>query len=228
LYIKLLSGLVSTIIYCSLTPIDELAHHPRVPVPQTRIPGETAAARRSRIAAKGKTEHGASRMTETKRKIDPQKLEDVLQAAQALFDKNPDWVVFFREVLGLGGIARRTFPTPDQLADFEHSDTYREIQRMLTRLRARPVVKPVPRKTEAEDLEAVLSATDEKESRKTPKAEETKVITVRLPVSLLEALQEEAHEHRTSVNKLCISKLLQYIDHDLIPTRQSGIQEGAA
>ena len=37
----------------------------------------------------------------------------------------------------------------------------------------------------------------------------TRVITVRLPESLHEALKAEAVDHKTSMNKLCISKLLQ-------------------
>ena len=48
--------------------------------------------------------------------------------------------------------------------------------------------------------------------------EPTRVITVRLPKSLHEALRVEAHEHQTSMNKLCISKLLQFIDGDKVPT----------
>ena len=44
------------------------------------------------------------------------------------------------------------------------------------------------------------------------------MITVRLPKSLHESLRAEAHEKRTSMNKLCISKLLQFIDTDLVPT----------
>ena len=47
--------------------------------------------------------------------------------------------------------------------------------------------------------------------------EPTRVITVRLPKSLHESLRTEAHEKRTSMNKLCISKLLQMIDDELIP-----------
>ncbi len=47
--------------------------------------------------------------------------------------------------------------------------------------------------------------------------EPTRVITVRLPKSLHEALRVEAHEHRTSMNKLCISKLLQIIDGQQVP-----------
>jgi hypothetical protein len=158
-------------------------------------------------------------MTEIKKRFDPRKLEDVLQAAQKVFDKDPDWVEFFREVLGLGGIVRRTFATPDQMGEFEHSDACREIQRMLTKLRARPIVRPEPEKTEQVEREEAIPGAEAKEESQTPKPEETKVITVRLPLSLLNALREEAHEHRTSVNKLCISKLLQFIDHDFVPAR---------
>ena len=46
------------------------------------------------------------------------------------------------------------------------------------------------------------------------KQEPTRVITVRLPKSLHEALQAQAHLHQTSMNKLCISKLLQVIDDE--------------
>ena len=34
-----------------------------------------------------------------------------------------------------------------------------------------------------------------------------------------EALRIEAYEHRTSMNKLCISKLLQFIDTENVPRR---------
>jgi predicted HicB family RNase H-like nuclease len=47
--------------------------------------------------------------------------------------------------------------------------------------------------------------------------EETRVITVRLPKSLHDALKAEAHEYRTSMNRLCISKLLQFIEDELVP-----------
>ena len=52
--------------------------------------------------------------------------------------------------------------------------------------------------------------------------EETRVITVRIPQSLHDALKIEAYEHRTSINKLCISKLLQFIDADHVPSAFEG------
>jgi predicted HicB family RNase H-like nuclease len=48
--------------------------------------------------------------------------------------------------------------------------------------------------------------------------EPSAVITVRLPKTVHDALRAEAHEHRTSMNKLCISKLLQFIDTELVPS----------
>ena len=44
--------------------------------------------------------------------------------------------------------------------------------------------------------------------------EPTRVITVRLPKSLHEALRAEAHDHKTSMNKLCIAKLLQVLEEE--------------
>ena len=122
-----------------------------------------------------------------------EKKEEVQRAARGLYSSNPDWVTFYRHILGLHGIVRRSFPTRDALGEFEQTDVSEEIQHMLTRLREQG---PTPASSE----------------------EPTRVITVRLPKSLHEALRVEAHEHHTSMNKLCISKLLQFIDHEMIPT----------
>ncbi len=120
-----------------------------------------------------------------------EKLEEIKYAAETLFETNRDWVKFYREVMGLHGLVRRAFPTIEQMAEFEQTETYRLIQRMLTELRKLPPQK---------DLE-----------------EETRVITVRMPQCLHEALRIEAYEHHTSMNKLCISKLLQFIDTENVP-----------
>lgn len=121
-----------------------------------------------------------------------QEREEVYQAAHRLFSRAPDWVTFFRKILGLNGLVRRTYTTPESLEEFERSDTHAEILEMLTRLRERAV-----------------SPDDSQEP--------TRVITVRLPKSLHEALRLEADERHTSMNKLCISKLLQFIENELIP-----------
>ena len=57
--------------------------------------------------------------------------------------------------------------------------------------------------------------------------EPTSVITVRLPKSVHDTLKTEAHEHRTSMNKLCISKLLQFIDSNLVPCDTPRLAEEA-
>ena len=53
--------------------------------------------------------------------------------------------------------------------------------------------------------------------------EPTRVITVRLPKSLHEFLQVEAHEKCTSMNQLCISKLVQWLDSDLAASKQEPV-----
>jgi len=131
-------------------------------------------------------------MTETQLKPDTQTQEVVHQKAYELFSESPDWVTFYREILGLDGLVRQHFTSKEALVQFEQTDCYAAIQQMLTKLRERAMVEPNP-------------------------PEPTRVITVRLPKSVHEALRVEAHEHCTSMNKLCISKLVQFIDNELVP-----------
>lgn len=102
--------------------------------------------------------------------------------AAEMYNHTPDWITFFREVMGVEGLVRRLFPTAEELAEFEKSAEYAEIQQMLVRLRER------------------VNQADGREP--------TRVITVRLPKSLHESLRAEAHERKTSMNQLCIAKLL--------------------
>jgi hypothetical protein len=134
--------------------------------------------------------------------IASEKHSEVKQVAETLYAQGPDWVTFYREVLGLRGIARRAFPTRDELAAFECTEAYQEILLLLTKLR-----QESPAEGASEDDGAARAATEEP----------TRVITVRLPKSMHETLREEAHERRTSMNKLCISKLLQFIENDKVP-----------
>lgn len=117
----------------------------------------------------------------------------VFRMADELYQRKPDWVTFYREVMGVEGIIRRAYTTQPELLQFEASKEYGEIQQMVAKLRER--------------------AGEPAENR-----EPTRVITVRLPKSLHESLRNEAHERKTSMNKLCISKLLQMVDSDLIPS----------
>ena len=117
------------------------------------------------------------------------KRQEALQIAKQLFLQGPDWVTFFREVLGIGGVARRLFPTKDEFLGFEQSAEFSEIQNMVAALR-------------------------NKKGSNSDSHEPTRVITVRLPKSLHEALRAEAHDHKTSMNKLCIAKLLQVLEEE--------------
>jgi predicted HicB family RNase H-like nuclease len=119
---------------------------------------------------------------------------EVFRVANDLYAQEPDWVTFFREVLGLDGIVRRMYKDGAELTQFEQSEEYKNIQQMLAKLREK-----------------------NGEPNGSPK-EPTRVITVRMPKSLHEALKAEAHEMHTSMNKLCISKLLQVVDDELVPT----------
>jgi len=117
--------------------------------------------------------------------------QDLFDKVARYYDQKPDWVTFFREVFGLDGLVRQSFPSEESLQQFERTPEYQEIQQMMARLR---------------------------EQRDTADgAEPTRVITVRLPKSMHEFLRAEAHEKKTSMNKLCISKLLQVVDNELIP-----------
>ena len=123
----------------------------------------------------------------------PDRQREVYRVAYERFRQNPDWVTFFREFLGVEGVVRQTFQHPKDLNEFEQGDTYSEIQQMVAKLR-------------------------ERSKNQSESDEPTRVITVRLPKSLHESLRAEAHERKTSMNQLCISKLLQVIDNQLVPS----------
>jgi len=116
--------------------------------------------------------------------------QEALQIATELMRQKPDWVTFFRETLGVGGLSRRLFPTAEERQQFEKTEEYAQIQQMVVQLRNRPATMG-----------------DGKEP--------TRVITVRMPASLHDALKTEAHERKVSMNKLCITKLLRIVDDEV-------------
>jgi|SwirhisoilCB3_FD_contig_121_111670_length_1556_multi_13_in_0_out_0_2 predicted HicB family RNase H-like nuclease len=128
----------------------------------------------------------------------------VYQAADSLYRQKPDWATFFRKTLGVDGIVRKAFPSVAALAAFEKTEEYMAIQQMLVKLRSAGQTLPPPDEVD-------------------------QVITIRLPKSMHAALKDEAHGFKTSMNKLCISKLLRIIDQELIPTDGSlaKTEEGA-
>ncbi|HUY36340.1 MAG TPA: hypothetical protein VMV69_26615 [Pirellulales bacterium] len=117
---------------------------------------------------------------------------EVYRKADEMYRQGPDWVTFYRKILGVNGVMRTAYPEPALMAAFEKSAEYGAIQQMIAKLRERSNVLPQPQ-------------------------EPIRVITVRLPQSLHDSLRVEAHECQTSVNKLCISKLLQMVDAELVP-----------
>ncbi|MCL6501421.1 MAG: hypothetical protein K6T86_01970 [Pirellulales bacterium] len=120
------------------------------------------------------------------------KANAVLEEAKRLYAEEADWAKFVYRLLGKQGVVRTTFTDPVELAAFQQTEAYAEIQRMVAQLR----------KQNGDGSTA---------------SKDCKVITVRLPESMLEYLKDEADIVGTSVNRLCISKLLQFIDTELVP-----------
>jgi len=114
--------------------------------------------------------------------------QDVLRMATELFRQGPDWVTFFREIFGAEGAIRKVFTNSQALVEFERTSEYETIQNMLAKLR--------------------------KENPPEEGNEPIRVITVRLPQSLHASLRSEAHDRKTSMNRLCISKLLRAIEEE--------------
>jgi len=120
---------------------------------------------------------------------------EALRLAQDAFAKTGSWVLFYREILGPEGVVRRLFPKPEQLRQFEGSREFAELQEMVAAMRSQD-----PSKGDASEPE--------------------RMITIRLPKSLHDSLKGEADEMNLSINKLCISKLLQRIESRYIPIQQ--------
>lgn len=129
----------------------------------------------------------------TEARVTESRETQILNIARGLFHLQCDWVTFYREIFGPEGAVRQLYPSAQEAAAFEHTATCDEIQRMVRGLRQMGLEPP-------------------------QETEPTRMITVRLPKSLHEALRDEAFRHKTSMNKLCISKLLQLIDATLVPS----------
>lgn len=115
--------------------------------------------------------------------LDEQRRWEALRVARELFEQRPDWVTFYRELLGVDGMVRQLFPQPEDYLAFEKTAEYRAILEMLQQLR--------------EQQEVV------------DRRDTLRVITVRIPSSVHQALRAEAEARAVSLNKLCLAKLLQ-------------------
>lgn len=120
---------------------------------------------------------------------------EALRLAQEAFAKTGSWVVFFREILGVEGVVRKLYPTSEEMRRFETSAQYSELQEMVAAIRSQ-------------------------DNSKGDSVEPERMITIRLPKSLHDSLRVESDEMNLSINKLCISKLIQRIDPRHVPEQQ--------
>jgi hypothetical protein len=122
--------------------------------------------------------------------------QQAFDVANDLFGNAPTWVCFYRELMGGDGMIPLLFPDNEDFGNFLRSEQYHQIQMMLTALRSRDLPENDPNDPQ-------------------------RMITVRLPKSLHEALCDEAGRLGISVNRLCISRMLQLLDPKMIPETAS-------
>lgn len=125
--------------------------------------------------------------------------QEVLRVAQEAFAQTGNWVVFYREMLGDDGVCRKLFSDADEMRYFETTPEFAELQEMVAAMRSQDLSKG-------------------------DAAEPERMITIRLPKSLHDALRIEAKELNLSINKLCISKLLQRIEGRFVPLQRGRLR----
>jgi hypothetical protein len=125
-----------------------------------------------------------------------ERCQQAFEIANDLFGHAPTWICFYRELMGGNGMIHLLFDNDDDFGAFLRTDQYHQIQLMLTGLRSRDLPENDPNDPQ-------------------------RMITVRLPKSLHEAMCEEAGRLNISVNRLCISRMLQLLDPKMIPETTS-------
>ncbi len=123
----------------------------------------------------------------------------LMELAQSVFSSTGSWVVFYREMLGVEGAVRKWYPEPAEYKKFLRSDEHAELQEMVAAMRSQ-------------------------DGPKGDTTEPERMITIRIPKSLHDSLTREAKEATLSINKLCISKLLQPIDDQFVPIQQGALR----
>ncbi len=122
--------------------------------------------------------------------------QQAFDVANDLFANAPTWVCFYRALMGGSGMLHELFQTNDDFGAFLRTEQHHQIQLMLTALRSRDLPENDPNDPQ-------------------------RMITVRLPKSLHEAMCDEAIRLNISVNRLCISRMLQLLDPKMIPESNS-------
>lgn len=118
-----------------------------------------------------------------------------LLLAEEAFAKTGSWVIFFREVLGVGGVVKQLFPNPDEFKRFIKGPEFATLHEMLAAIRGQ-------------------------DQSKSDAVEPERMITIRIPRSLHEWLQQESDGCGLSINKLAIGKLLWPADPRYVPEQQ--------
>jgi hypothetical protein len=132
--------------------------------------------------------------------------KQAMQMATELFGVAPTWAAFYRQVLGAEGCVGRLFPTYEAQNEFQATEEYGQILQMLTALRSRDLPENDP-------------------------TEPQRMVTIRMPKSLYDNLCVESNQLKISVNKLCISRITQRLDIDVVPVtekKRRGRRPGSA
>lgn len=125
---------------------------------------------------------------------------EVLRVASEAFARTGSWVVFYRWMLAPGGVVDQVFESPEERRFFETQDEFIVLLEMLTSIRSQ-------------------------DTGKAGMYEPERVITVRMPRSMHEGIVRETQELGLSVNKFCITKLLQPANKKFTP-EESGFRRG--
>ena len=118
-----------------------------------------------------------------------------LLLAEEAFAATGSWVVFFREILGVDGVVKQLFSDAEEFKRFVAGPEFATLHEMLAAIRSQ-------------------------DHSKSDAAEPERMITIRIPRSLQESLQEESKACGLSINKLSISKLLLPANPRFVPEQQ--------
>jgi hypothetical protein len=160
--------------------------HRRFDLPSNDGPGTSAGAPGASTVGQATGTTHLFDLTREELEALPPAWRNLYESARDLYVQKLEWIRFFSAVLGPEGMVRQALKTDEEVAAFRESPAYAAIQQMV----------------------GVLRSHEGEINSKEP----LKVITVRVPKSLHESLRHEAHRRRTSMNQLCILKLLQDVE----------------